>query len=64
MRWDDHGNIYDEFATRSDRADQGISALLSDLRSSGLLDSTIVAITTEFGRDAKINTNNGSRSFT
>ncbi|MEM0968147.1 MAG: DUF1501 domain-containing protein [Verrucomicrobiota bacterium] len=53
--WDDHGNIYDEFESRSDVADRGISALLSDLRSHGLLDSTIVAITTEFGRDSKIN---------
>ena len=57
--WDDHANIYDEFATRSDVADRGISALLGDLRSTGLLDSTLVAFTTEFGRDAKIGKSNG-----
>lgn len=57
--WDDHANIYDEFATRSDVADRGIAALLSDLRSRGLLDSTLVALTTEFGRDAKIGRTGG-----
>ena len=57
--WDDHGGIYDEFETRAGTADQGIAALMSDLRARGLLDSTLVAITTEFGRDAHINKQGG-----
>jgi hypothetical protein len=57
--WDDHGDIYDEFASRAGTADQGIAALISDLRARGLLDSTLVAITTEFGRDAHINNQGG-----
>lgn len=57
--WDDHANIYDEFGSRSDVADRGIAALFSDLRSRGLLDNTLIAITTEFGRDAKIGRTGG-----
>ena len=38
---------------------QALSALLSDLNSSGMLDETIVVLTTEFGRTPKINQNTG-----
>lgn len=57
--WDDHSNIYDEFGKRSNTVDQGIAALMSDLRSRGLLESTLVAFTTEFGRDAKLRSDGG-----
>ncbi len=57
--WDDHSNIYDEYGTRSDTADQGIAALLGELRSRGLLESTLIAFTTEFGRDAKLRSDAG-----
>ena len=57
--WDDHADIYDGFATRAGIADQGIASLIADLRSRGLLDTTLVAITTEFGRDAKLNKQGG-----
>jgi uncharacterized protein (DUF1501 family) len=36
--------------------DQGLSALLKDLKERGLLDSTLVVLTTEFGRTPRINT--------
>ena len=39
--------------------DQGVAALLADLKSTGLLDSTIVALVTEFGRTPKINDRSG-----
>ena len=39
--------------------DQALAALLSDLRSSGLLDEVLVLVTTEFGRTPKINKNGG-----
>ncbi|HVC95468.1 MAG TPA: DUF1501 domain-containing protein, partial [Pirellulales bacterium] len=35
--------------------DQGLAALLTDLREKGLLDSTLVVVTTEFGRTPRIN---------
>jgi len=35
--------------------DQGVSALLEDLSERGLLDSTLVVVTTEFGRTPRIN---------
>ncbi|MBI3839224.1 MAG: DUF1501 domain-containing protein [Planctomycetia bacterium] len=36
--------------------DQGVAALLSDLERRGLLESTLVVLTTEFGRTPRINT--------
>jgi len=36
--------------------DQGLAALLIDLKQRGLLDSTLVVVTTEFGRTPRINT--------
>ena len=35
--------------------DQGLSALLTDLKERGLLDTTLVVLTTEFGRTPRIN---------
>ncbi|MGE5191797.1 MAG: DUF1501 domain-containing protein [Deltaproteobacteria bacterium] len=35
--------------------DQGLAALLDDLKQRGLLDSTLVVVTTEFGRTPRIN---------
>jgi uncharacterized protein (DUF1501 family) len=35
--------------------DQGLAALLSDLKERGLLDTTLVVLTTEFGRTPRIN---------
>ena len=58
--WDNHSNI---FPTLKDRLlpplDQGMSALLDDLSSQGLLKETLVLMLGEFGRTPKINTNNG-----
>lgn len=58
--WDHHGNIFpaysNEFMPELDRA---FSTLLSDLKSRGMLDSTLVLLTGEFGRTAEINVNNG-----
>ncbi len=35
--------------------DQGVAALLTDLKQRGMLDSTLVVVTTEFGRTPRIN---------
>jgi hypothetical protein len=47
--WDAHGNMQ-EHRPRALRVDRAIAALLGDLKQRGLLDQTLVAICTEFGR--------------
>jgi hypothetical protein len=55
--WDTHGNIFphlkDKLFPPTDRA---LSALLDDLATSGLLDSTLVVMAGEFGRTPRIST--------
>jgi uncharacterized protein (DUF1501 family) len=56
--WDHHANI----ASLRDplrEFDKAFAALVSDLDSRGLLDSTLVMVTTEFGRTPKINREGG-----
>jgi hypothetical protein len=57
--WDNHNAIYDSFPAKSAMLDQGLAALLQDLSSRGLLDSTLVVLATEFGRTPVINQNKG-----
>ena len=47
--WDSHGNMGDH-ARLAKAIDQPIAALLTDLKQRGMLDSTLVVWTTEFGR--------------
>lgn len=47
--WDSHGNMLDH-RPKARRVDQPIAALIKDLRQRGLLDETLIAICTEFGR--------------
>lgn len=49
-RWDQHSNLKDGHTKNALAVDQPISALLSDLKDRGLLDSTLVVFTGEFGR--------------
>ncbi len=60
LGWDTHQQ---NFATLRDRLapplDQAISALLDDLDSRGILDTTLVAVMGEFGRTPRINANAG-----
>jgi hypothetical protein len=52
-RWDAHGNrggLINNHRTNADKTDQGIAALVMDLKSKGLLDETLVVWATEFGR--------------
>lgn len=49
-RWDQHSNLEAGHRTNSRAVDQPIAGLLKDLRSRGLLDSTIVLWGGEFGR--------------
>ncbi|HUQ92372.1 MAG TPA: DUF1501 domain-containing protein [Bryobacteraceae bacterium] len=58
--WDHHNNIFptlaNDFLPELDRA---YSALLEDLQQRGMLDSTLVILTGEFGRTPEINVNAG-----
>jgi uncharacterized protein (DUF1501 family) len=58
--WDTHDN---NFSTLRDRLlpalDTGIAALFRDLHDRGLLDSTLVLVSGEFGRTPRINNNAG-----
>jgi len=52
-KWDAHGNrggLIDNHRDNAARTDQGITALILDLKSRGLLDETLVVWATEFGR--------------
>ena len=52
-RWDAHGNrggLIDNHRGNAANTDQGIAALILDLKSRGLLDETLVIWATEFGR--------------
>ncbi|HWB00486.1 MAG TPA: DUF1501 domain-containing protein [Pirellulales bacterium] len=53
--WDHHDNIHGQMAANVPPLDQGFAALIRDLDRRGLLGSTIVMLTTEFGRTPKIN---------
>jgi hypothetical protein len=48
--WDAHENVKDNHSRHAAEVDQPISALLTDLRATGLLDSTLVVWQGEFGR--------------
>ncbi len=60
-------DMHEDLETRANGVfpvlDQAVAALLEDLKSKGLLDSTMVAIGTEFGRTPNINMNNGRDHF-
>ena len=53
--WDMHDNIADGIKNQLPPFDKAYAALINDLDSRGLLDSTLVVIGTEFGRTPKIN---------
>lgn len=57
--WDHHEKIKDSFNGQLPPFDQAYAALIRDLERRGQLDSTLVMVTTEFGRSPKINGTNG-----
>jgi Protein of unknown function (DUF1501) len=58
--WDHHGTLFPAYANAfMPELDQCFSALVTDLEQRGMLDSTLVILTGEFGRTAEINVNNG-----
>tara|TARA_R110000787_G_scaffold39265_3_gene98592 strand:+ start:624 stop:1877 length:1254 start_codon:yes stop_codon:yes gene_type:complete len=57
--WDHHDNVERGVAGQMPSFDQAFAALITDLDQRGLLDSTLVTVTSEFGRTPKINKNAG-----
>jgi len=57
--WDHHDNIKEGIQKNLPPVDKAVAALLRDLEDRGMLDSTLVMLTSEFGRTPKINKNNG-----
>ncbi len=53
--WDHHDNIRQGISRQLPAFDQAFAMLITDLEQRGLLDSTLVLVTTEFGRTPKIN---------
>jgi hypothetical protein len=53
--WDHHDNIKTAMTAQMPSFDQAFAALIRDLDRRGMLDSTLVMVTTEFGRTPKIN---------
>ena len=57
--WDHHDNIKNAMTSGLPVFDQAFAALINDLDSRGLLQTTLVMVTTEFGRTPKINATGG-----
>ena len=52
--WDTHSNHFATMRRQCPQLDQGLAVLLADLKDRGLLDTTIVWCTGEFGRGPKV----------
>lgn len=57
--WDLHGGIAPGTKSQLPQFDQAFATLITDLKSRGLFDSTLIMISSEFGRTPKINATAG-----
>ena len=57
--WDSHVDIKGTCTEHMPALDHAIAGLITDLDQRGMLDSTLVMVTTEFGRTPKVNQSNG-----
>src|SRR5215204_2471034 len=57
--WDTHQDNFERSKTLCGQLDQPLAALLADLKDRGMLDSTLIIWTGEFGRTPRINPNTG-----
>jgi hypothetical protein len=53
--WDTHSGNFTATPDLCEKLDRGLSTLVGDLHSRGMLKDTLVVVTTEFGRSPKIN---------
>jgi len=61
--WDTHGNNFDTVKQLSETLDPAWATLMAELKSRGLLDSTVIVWMGEFGRTPQINNNGGRDHF-
>ena len=61
--WDMHAGIENAMRRQAPGLDQALAGLIRDLDDRGLLASTIVLVTSEFGRTPKINASAGRDHF-
>ncbi|MDH3591153.1 MAG: DUF1501 domain-containing protein [Planctomycetota bacterium] len=59
--WDTHSENFDRMGDLCPPVDRALAALLADLDARGLLDETLVVLTTEFGRSPDINDRSSGR---
>ena len=52
--WDSHSNIKDEHRRVANECDQGLAALIIDLKQRGMLDETLIVCSGEFGRTPSV----------
>lgn len=57
--WDHHSNIKQAFESNMVNFDKAYAYFITDLKQRGLLSSTLVMVSSEFGRTPKINSTNG-----
>lgn len=57
--WDHHARITQGMRSQTPALDRGLAALISDLDERGLLDETLVLVSSEFGRTPKVNQDAG-----
>jgi hypothetical protein len=57
--WDTHNANFVSVPERCETLDKGLASLINDLNTRGLLQDTLVVVTTEFGRTPDINQNVG-----
>jgi len=57
--WDHHNNIQSNFKAQGPELDKALATLIRDLDERGMLDSTMVMVSSEFGRTPKINNTDG-----
>ncbi len=57
--WDHHSNIKGSFESQAVPFDQAFARLIRDLDERGMLATTLVLVSSEFGRTPKINSTNG-----
>jgi hypothetical protein len=57
--WDTHGQNFDRVRRLSEALDPGFGTLMEDLRTRGMLDSTLIVWMGEFGRTPRINGQGG-----
>jgi hypothetical protein len=57
--YDNHRDIFPALRNRLSEVDQALSGLITDLELRGLLDSTVVLVSSEFGRTPRVNQDRG-----